>query len=151
MSEVARLKARAATALGGCFACATAAAHGCRLPGDPETLELADLPCLVEDLRSASSAPTSAGGDTRTRAQGRAGGDAEDISIRDLTGPDVGVEMQKLLERDGQICDRRRPLVTIVDLRSIMTRKVRHPHPARHQPRAERHRSRGFSDLRRAR
>jgi len=53
MIEVARLKARAAIALGDCFAIATAAAHDAvLLTGDPEILELADLPCRVEDLRS---------------------------------------------------------------------------------------------------
>jgi len=53
MIEVARLKSRAAIALGDCFAVATAAAHGVvLLTGDPEILELADSPCRVEDLRS---------------------------------------------------------------------------------------------------
>lgn len=53
MIEVARLKARAAIALGDCFAVATAAAHDIvLLTGDPEILELADSPCRVEDLRS---------------------------------------------------------------------------------------------------
>lgn len=54
MTDVARLKARSAIALGDCFAIATAAAH--RLPlltGDPEILELADPPCATEDLRPA--------------------------------------------------------------------------------------------------
>jgi len=52
--EAARLKARAAIALGDCFAVATAAAHGFSLPtGDPEILNLPDRPCEVEDLRSA--------------------------------------------------------------------------------------------------
>jgi len=52
MIEVARLKARAAMALGDCFAVATAAAHGViLLTGDPEILQLADSPCRVEDLR----------------------------------------------------------------------------------------------------
>lgn len=52
MIEVARLKARAAIALGDCFAVATAAAHGLvLLTGDPEIIELADPPCQVEDLR----------------------------------------------------------------------------------------------------
>jgi PIN domain nuclease of toxin-antitoxin system len=52
MIEVARLKARAAIALGDCFAVATAAAHGVvLLTGDPEIVELADSPCRVEDLR----------------------------------------------------------------------------------------------------
>jgi len=53
MIEVARLKARAAIALGDCFAVATAAAHDVvLLTGDPEILQLADSPCRVEDLRS---------------------------------------------------------------------------------------------------
>jgi PIN domain nuclease of toxin-antitoxin system len=53
MIEVARLKARAAIALGDCFAVATAAAHDVvLLTGDPEILELANSPCRVEDLRS---------------------------------------------------------------------------------------------------
>lgn len=52
MIEAARLKARAAIALGDCFAVATAAAHGAvLLTGDPEILELVDSPCRVEDLR----------------------------------------------------------------------------------------------------
>jgi PIN domain nuclease of toxin-antitoxin system len=52
MIEVARLKARAPIALGGCFAVATAAAHGLPLlTGDPEIIELVDRPCKVEDLR----------------------------------------------------------------------------------------------------
>ena len=52
MIEAARLKARAAIALGDCFAIATAAAHGLvLLTGDPEILELADPPCDIEDLR----------------------------------------------------------------------------------------------------
>ena len=54
MVEAARLKARAAIALGDCFAVTTAAAHGMALlTGDPEILDLADRPCDVEDLRSA--------------------------------------------------------------------------------------------------
>ena len=54
MIEAARLKARAAIALGDCFAVATAAAHGLALlTGDPEILNLADRPCDVEDLRPA--------------------------------------------------------------------------------------------------
>ena len=54
MIDVARLKARAAIALGDCFALATAAAHGfALLTGDPEILNLDDLPCEVEDLRPA--------------------------------------------------------------------------------------------------
>jgi uncharacterized protein with PIN domain len=52
MIEVARLKARAAIALGDCFAVTTAAAHDLPLlTGDPEIIDLADCPCLVEDLR----------------------------------------------------------------------------------------------------
>jgi predicted nucleic acid-binding protein len=52
MIETARLKARAAIALGDCFAATTAAAHGLTLlTGDPELLDLADPPCLMEDLR----------------------------------------------------------------------------------------------------
>lgn len=54
MIEAARLKARAAIALGDCFAVATAAAHGLALlTGDPEILDLDDRPCEVEDLRPA--------------------------------------------------------------------------------------------------
>jgi len=54
MIEAARLKARAAIALGDCFAVVTAAAHGLALlTGDPEILDLADRPCDVEDLRPA--------------------------------------------------------------------------------------------------
>jgi predicted nucleic acid-binding protein len=54
MIEAARLKARAAIALGDCFAVATAAAHGLALlTGDPEILNLDDRPCEVEDLRPA--------------------------------------------------------------------------------------------------
>lgn len=52
MIEVARLRARAAIALGDCFAVATAAAHDVvLLTGDPEIIQLADPPCPVEDLR----------------------------------------------------------------------------------------------------
>jgi predicted nucleic acid-binding protein len=52
MIEAARLKARAAIALGDCFAIATAAAHGVvLLTGDPEILELTAPPCAIEDLR----------------------------------------------------------------------------------------------------
>jgi hypothetical protein len=52
MIETARLKARAAIALGDCFAIVTAAAHGLvLLTGDPEILELPDAPCQTEDLR----------------------------------------------------------------------------------------------------
>jgi len=53
MLEAARLKARAAIALGDCFAVTTAAARGMvLLTGDPEILELDDPPCDLEDLRS---------------------------------------------------------------------------------------------------
>jgi predicted nucleic acid-binding protein len=52
MIEAARLKARAAIALGDCFAVVTAAAHGLPLlTGDPEVLDLRDAPCMTEDLR----------------------------------------------------------------------------------------------------
>lgn len=52
MIEVARLKARAAIALGDCFAVTTAAAHDLPLlTGDPEIIDLAACPCQVEDLR----------------------------------------------------------------------------------------------------
>jgi uncharacterized protein with PIN domain len=52
MMEVARLKARAPIALGGCFAVTTAAAHHLPLlTGDPEIIDLAERPCRVEDLR----------------------------------------------------------------------------------------------------
>lgn len=52
MIEAARLKARAAIALGDCFAIATAAARDLTLlTGDPEIIDLADPPCAVEDLR----------------------------------------------------------------------------------------------------
>jgi PIN domain nuclease of toxin-antitoxin system len=52
MIEVARLKARAAVALGDCFAVVTAAAHdSVLLTGDPEIIELPDRPCRIEDLR----------------------------------------------------------------------------------------------------
>lgn len=54
MVEAARLKARAAIALGDCFAIATATARGLiLLTGDPEIIELGDRPCDVEDLRRA--------------------------------------------------------------------------------------------------
>jgi len=54
MTEAARLKARAAIALGDCFAATTAAAHGLvLLTGDPELLALPDAPCALEDLRAA--------------------------------------------------------------------------------------------------
>jgi uncharacterized protein with PIN domain len=53
MVEAARLKARAAIALGDCFAIATATAHdSVLLTGDPEIVDLADCPCQVEDLRT---------------------------------------------------------------------------------------------------
>jgi predicted nucleic acid-binding protein len=52
MIEAARLKARAAIALGDCFAIATATARGLvLLTGDPEIIDLVDRPCGVEDLR----------------------------------------------------------------------------------------------------
>jgi uncharacterized protein with PIN domain len=52
MIDAARLKARAAIALGDCFAVTTAAAHGLvLLTGDPEILELTASPCATEDLR----------------------------------------------------------------------------------------------------
>jgi predicted nucleic acid-binding protein len=52
MIEAARLKARAAIALGDCFAIATAAAHGLvLLTGDPEIIDLTESPCATEDLR----------------------------------------------------------------------------------------------------
>lgn len=52
MIEAARLKARAAIALGDCFAATTAAAHGLTLlTGDPELLDLREAPCALEDLR----------------------------------------------------------------------------------------------------
>jgi hypothetical protein len=52
MIEAARIKARAAIALGDCFAVATAVAHGAALlPGEPDIIDLADLACDVEDLR----------------------------------------------------------------------------------------------------
>lgn len=52
MLDAARLKARAAIALGDCFAVVTAAAHGLvLLTGDPEILDLSSPPCAVEDLR----------------------------------------------------------------------------------------------------
>lgn len=54
MIEAARLKACAPIALADCFAAVTAAAHEMvLLTGDPELLELQDLPCVVEDLRTA--------------------------------------------------------------------------------------------------
>lgn len=53
MIEAARLKARAPIALGDCFAVATAAAHDLvLLTGDPEIIDLPDLPCQIEDLRA---------------------------------------------------------------------------------------------------
>lgn len=55
MLDAARLKARAAIALGDCFAAATAAAHRLvLLTGDPELLDLPDSPCSLEDLRAPS-------------------------------------------------------------------------------------------------
>lgn len=52
MVDAARLKAGAALALGDCFAIATAVAHDVfLLTGDPEIINLPDLPCGVEDLR----------------------------------------------------------------------------------------------------
>lgn len=56
MIDAARLKARAAIALGDCFAATTAAAHGLPLlTGDPDLIELADPPCVIEDLRPSRS------------------------------------------------------------------------------------------------
>jgi PIN domain nuclease of toxin-antitoxin system len=53
MIEAARLKARAPIALGDCFAVTTAAAHDLvLLTGDPEIIDLPDLPCQIEDLRA---------------------------------------------------------------------------------------------------
>lgn len=53
MIEAARLKARAAIALGDCFAATTAAAHRLTLlTGNPELLKLADPPCLIENRGS---------------------------------------------------------------------------------------------------
>ncbi|MGI8728703.1 MAG: type II toxin-antitoxin system VapC family toxin [Solirubrobacteraceae bacterium] len=52
MIEAARLKARAAIAIGDCFAVTTAAAHQLvLLTGDPEIIDLADSPCRVKDVR----------------------------------------------------------------------------------------------------
>jgi PIN domain nuclease of toxin-antitoxin system len=52
MVQAARLKTRAAIALGDCFAIVTAAAHELvLLTGDPEIIQLQDLPCGIEDLR----------------------------------------------------------------------------------------------------
>jgi hypothetical protein len=52
MVDAARLKARAAIALGGCCAVVTAATHDRPLlTGDPEILRLPDPLCRVEDLR----------------------------------------------------------------------------------------------------
>ena len=52
MIDAARLKARAAIALGDCFAAVTAAAHGLPLlTGDPELIGLDGPPCVIEDLR----------------------------------------------------------------------------------------------------
>jgi predicted nucleic acid-binding protein len=57
MIDAARLKARVSIALADCFAAATAAAHGVvLLTGDPELLDLVDLPCELEDLRVLGSA-----------------------------------------------------------------------------------------------
>lgn len=57
MVEAARLKARAAVALGDCFAAVTAAAHGLPLlTGDAELIDLVDPPCVVEDLRPGPAA-----------------------------------------------------------------------------------------------
>jgi hypothetical protein len=54
MAEAARVKARMALTLGDCFAIATAAARVLvLLAGDPEILGLTELPCDVEDLRTA--------------------------------------------------------------------------------------------------
>jgi hypothetical protein len=53
MLDAARLKARAALALGDCFAITTAVAHDLvLLTGDPEIISLPDLPCGVGDLRA---------------------------------------------------------------------------------------------------
>jgi PIN domain nuclease of toxin-antitoxin system len=53
MVGAARLKARAALALGDCFAITTAVAHDLvLLTGDPEIIGLPDLPCGVQDLRA---------------------------------------------------------------------------------------------------
>lgn len=55
MVEAARLKARLAIALAGCFAIATAGHHGLELwTGDPEILAASDLPCPIVDLRLVS-------------------------------------------------------------------------------------------------
>lgn len=59
MVETARLKSSMAIALADCFAIATATALGLTLlTGDPEILNVADLPCAVEDIRGATSEPT---------------------------------------------------------------------------------------------
>ena len=56
MIHAARLKARAPSALGDCFAAVTAASHGLTLlTGDPELLALADPPCQLADLRAPQS------------------------------------------------------------------------------------------------
>ena len=53
MVDVARLKASAPLALGDCFAVTTAVAHDLiLLTGDPEIIDLPDLPCGVQDLRA---------------------------------------------------------------------------------------------------
>jgi predicted nucleic acid-binding protein len=53
MVAAARLGARAAIALGDCFAATTAAAHGLVLfTRDPELLDLVEAPCELEDLRA---------------------------------------------------------------------------------------------------
>ncbi len=55
MIEAARLKSWAAIAMADCFAITTAAAHGLTLlTGDPEILDLPNLPCGAEDLRAAT-------------------------------------------------------------------------------------------------
>lgn len=52
MVQAARLKTRAAIALGDCFAIVTASAHELvLLTGDPEIIQLHDVPCGIEDLR----------------------------------------------------------------------------------------------------
>lgn len=61
MVGAARLKTSMSIALGDCFALATAAAHDAvLLTGDPEILARTDLPCSVEDLRSADQKPAPA-------------------------------------------------------------------------------------------
>jgi PIN domain nuclease of toxin-antitoxin system len=52
MIDAARLKARAAIAIGDCFAIVTAAARDLvLLTGDPEIIDLPDRPCEIDDLR----------------------------------------------------------------------------------------------------